>query len=174
MKIITLNSPDSSVLTSLKAFNVQNNPFPIIFSIEKTPIPIPKPPKMTVDDVIEDFKYIAVGKISKKEIVAAVIEKYPDITKLSISKKIDEIMIRTRVGTEKAKKYHLKSALENVIDPFSITNSVISTSNSTSQTFSHANTGVTIQLPFSPCQPLVKPFVKPKLTTTQTTGSTQS
>ncbi|CAG9332521.1 unnamed protein product [Blepharisma stoltei] len=172
MKIITLASDDAALLCSLKAVNLQNIPLPIIYKVEKTPLLPQKPPKKTIDDLIEEFKTVAQGKNSKKEIVAYFAEKYPEISKLSVSKKIQELLVRTKIGNDK-QKYYLKSSLE-VADPFSSSNQGITTANPNSQAFVDASTGVSLPLPFSPCQPAIKGFLKPKVTASQTTGSTQS
>ena len=102
-------------LKKLCGISILNEFFPIEIPIIPEKIhKEPKPPKMLVDEhVTSEVIQIALGKISKEEILSAVIAKYPLIPKASVYKIIKNNLLRRKEG--KIQVYRIKEIPELAI-----------------------------------------------------------
>lgn len=112
IKPMSLLLPDDSLLLSLKAITITSEELPII--LPEKPVKVfkePKPAKTPIDEIIsKEIIQIALGKFSKDEILSAVIQKFPNISKAAVKNLVKVKLTKQKTGP---KNYILKPDSES-------------------------------------------------------------
>jgi hypothetical protein len=104
----------SDKLTELKAFSIIDEIFPIQITsnIVKPLKEIQKPKSVIDDEIIKEIIQIGIGKFSKKDIIKAILDKYPTISKKSVENVIKSNLQKKKEGKIKVYLSNGSSAIK--------------------------------------------------------------